>query len=35
MTSVGLITFTLINKEELMGWHPSGVLRAKIQVIEI
>ena len=27
--------FTLINKEELIGWHPSGFTRARIQVIEI
>ena len=35
MTIVGFIAFTLINKEELMGWRPSGVTRARIQVIEI
>ena len=30
MTNVGFIAFILINKEELMKWHPSGVTRARI-----
>ena len=27
--------FTLIEQEEVMGWHPSGVTRTRIRVIGV
>ena len=35
VTSVSLGVFTLIQQEELMGWHPSGVKRTRIRVIGV
>ena len=35
VTSVSFGVFTLIQQEELMGWHPSGVKRTRIRVIGV
>ena len=35
LTSVSFSVFNLIQREELMGWHPSGVKRTRIQVITV
>ena len=36
LTSVSYYSvFTLIQQEELMGWHPSGVTKTRIQVIGV
>ena len=35
LTSVSFSVFTVIREEELMGWHPSGVRRARIRVIGV
>ena len=35
LTSVRFGGFTLTQQDELMGWHPSGVTRTGIWVIEV
>ena len=35
VTSVSFSVFTLIQQEELMGWHPSGVKSTRIRVIGV
>ena len=35
VTRVSFSVFTIIQQEELMGWHPSGVKRTGIRVIGV
>ena len=35
VTRVSFSVFTLIQQEELMGWHPCGVKRTRIRVIGV